>query len=124
MRYIVKESNLKKLVWGELNKLVDPKKIEYMFALGLKPDGSEYEDNTRVEFYLDPNYDETIFRYYDKGSFDTPNFDDMLPILQIDDDSLINKLNSIFGNTEIWEPILKRWFEVEVGWEVKTIWGI
>jgi len=81
---------------------------------------TEYVDESRTIFYYGSEFDDdVVFRYYDKGYFDTgTDLDEKSPLLSVDSEYEL-KLNGYFG--DMWHEPLKKWFEQNFGMHVKTI---
>jgi hypothetical protein len=122
MKYIIAESRLENIVIEYLNGMFDVSNVNYTNPIEYNHDTrEEYEDETRVEFYLGDYEDgeTTIFKWYDCGYFNPgSSAQDICPTVVIEhpyDDRLI----AYFGDK--WEEPFKKWFTENFDLPVKTV---
>ena len=122
MKYIIAESRLDKVVTEYLNEIFPLDDVNYLNPIEYNDDTrEEYEDETRVEFYLGDYEDgeTTIFKWYDCGYFNPgSSAQDICPTVVIEhpyDDRLI----AYFGDK--WEEPFKKWFTENFDLPVKTV---
>lgn len=121
MRYIITESKLEQVITDYLNDLFPLDNVNYTNPNEYDDEtGEDYDDDTRVEFYLGDYEDEdTIFKWYDCEYFypDSPA-QTICPIVVIEhpyDDRLIAYFN------DKWEEPFKKWFTENFDLPVKTV---
>jgi hypothetical protein len=122
MKYIIAESRLENIVIEYLNGMFDVSNVNYTNPIEYNYDTrEEYEDETRVEFYLGDYEDgeTTIFKWYDCGYFNPgSSAQDICPTVVIEhpyDDRLI----AYFGDK--WEEPFKKWFTENFDLPIKTV---
>jgi 3'-phosphoadenosine 5'-phosphosulfate sulfotransferase (PAPS reductase)/FAD synthetase len=122
MKYIIAESRLENIVIEYLNGMFDVSDVNSTNPIEYNHDTrEEYEDETRVEFYLGDYEDgeTTIFKWYDCKYFypDSPA-QNICPKVVVEhpyDDTLI----AYFGDK--WEVPFKKWFTENFNLPVKTV---
>jgi 3'-phosphoadenosine 5'-phosphosulfate sulfotransferase (PAPS reductase)/FAD synthetase len=122
MKYIIAESRLDKVVTEYLNEIFPLDDVNYLNPIEYNDDTrEEYEDETRVEFYLGDYEDgeTTIFKWYDCKYFypDSP-VQNICPTVVVEhpyDDTLI----AYFSDK--WEEPFKKWFTENFNLPVKTV---
>jgi len=122
MKYIIAESRLENIVIEYLNGMFDVSNINSMNPYEYDDEtGAEYEDDSRVLFYLGDyeDSDNYIFKWYDCGYFNPgSSAQDICPTVVIEhpyDDRLI----AYFGDK--WEEPFKKWFTENFDLPVKTV---
>lgn len=121
MKYIITESRLESAIMEYLNKtfpldnvyFTNPTEYDY-------ETGENYDDDTRVEFYLgDYENEDTIFRWYDCEYFyENSDPKERCPIVTVEH-PYDNTLDGFFGNR--WEEPFKKWFTENFDLPVKTV---
>ena len=121
MKYIITESRLESAIMEYLNKtfpldnvyFTNPTEYDY-------ETGENYDDDTRVEFYLgDYENEDTIFRWYDCEYFyENSDPRERCPIVTVEH-PYDNTLDGFFGNR--WEEPFKKWFTENFDLPVKTV---
>ena len=121
MKYIITESRLDDVVIEYLNGMFDVSNVHSTNPTEYDDEtGENYDDDTRVEFYLGDYEDEnTIFKWYDCEYFypDSPA-QNICPTVVVEhpyDDRLIG----LFNNK--WEEPFKKWFTENFNLPVKTV---
>lgn len=122
MKYIITESRLDKVVTEYLNEIFPLDDVNYLNPIEYNDDTrEEYEDETRVEFYLGDYEDgeTTIFKWYDCKYFypDSP-VQNICPTVVVEhpyDDTLI----AYFSDK--WEEPFKKWFTENFNLPVNTV---
>jgi hypothetical protein len=122
MKYIIAESRLDKVVTEYLNEIFPLDDVNYLNPIEYNDDTrEEYEDETRVEFYLGDYEDgeTTIFKWYDCKYFypDSP-VQNICPTVVVEhpyDDTLI----AYFSDK--WEEPFKKWFTENFNLPVNTV---
>ncbi len=121
MKYIITESRLDQIVTEYLNELFPLDDVHYTNPNEYDDEtGEDYDDDTRVEFYLGDYEDEnTIFKWYDCEYF-YPNSDaqTICPTVVVEhpyDDTLL----AYFSDK--WEEPFKKWFTENFNLPVKTV---
>lgn len=123
MKYIISESKLESAIFDYLDKLFDVDEISLMMPLEYDEDtDQEWEDNTRIEFYLgdyDEETEDTCFRWYDCEYFkpDSPARN-ICPTVSVEL-YYENLLNSYFG--DLWREPFRKWFIENFELPVKTV---
>jgi hypothetical protein len=123
MKYIIAESRLENIVIEYLNGMFDVNNINSMNPYEYDNEtGEEYDDDTRVEFYLGDHENGMIvdiFKWYDCMYFyHDSSAQDICPTVVIEhpyDDKLI----AYFGDK--WEEPFKKWFTENFDLPVKTV---
>lgn len=121
MKYIITESRLESAIMEYLNKVFPLDNVfstsptEYDYETG-----ENYDDDTRVEFYLgDYENEDTIFRWYDCEYFyENSDPRERCPIVTVEH-PYDNTLDGFFGNR--WEEPFKKWFTKNFDLPVKTV---
>ena len=121
MKYIITESRLESAIMEYLNKtfpldnvyFTNPTEYDY-------ETGENYDDDTRVEFYLgDYENEDTIFRWYDCEYFyENSDPRERCPIVTVEH-PYDNTLDGFFGNR--WEEPFKKWFTKNFDLPIKTV---
>jgi hypothetical protein len=119
----LKESRRDTVITNHFDELFNVAEMNWRHPYEMDDDAdeyTEYEDESRTIFYYGSEFDDDIvFRYYDKGYFDTgTDLDEKSPLLSIEDEYK-SVLDGYFGN--MWHEPLKKWFEQNFGMHVKTI---
>ena len=121
MKYIITESRLDDIVIEYLNGMFDVSNVRSTNPTEYDDEtGENYDDDTRVEFYLGDYEDEnTIFKWYDCGYFypDSPA-QNICPTVVVEhpyDDRLIALFN------DKWEEPFKKWFTENFDLPIKTV---
>ena len=121
MKYIITESRLDDIVIEYLNGMFDVSNVRSTNPTEYNDEtGENYDDDTRVEFYLGDYEDEnTIFKWYDCGYFypDSPA-QNICPTVVVEhpyDDRLIALFN------DKWEEPFKKWFTENFDLPIKTV---
>lgn len=116
MKYIIKESQISKLIWEYLNENFSNMNSFYHV------DDYGNEDDCAEVFYKgdfkdDSDYELRVYRecFWDEDNLTQRN---LSPILEVGD-VFFDRLNAYFG--EIWIPIMKEWFKANYGEDIKTI---
>ena len=121
MKYIITESRLDDIVIEYLNGMFDVSNVRSTNPTEYNDEtGENYDDDTRVEFYLGDYEDEnTIFKWYDCGYFypDSPaqNICPTVVVEHPQDDRLIALFN------DKWEEPFKKWFTENFDLPIKTV---
>ena len=121
MKYIITESRLESAIMEYLNKVFPSDNVyftnptEYDYETG-----ENYDDDTRVEFYLgDYENEDTIFRWYDCEYFyENSDPRERCPMVTVEH-PYDNTLDGFFGNR--WEEPFKKWFTENFDLPVKTV---
>lgn len=121
MKYIITESRLESTIVEYLNKVFPLDNVfstsptEYDYETG-----ENYDDDTRVEFYLgDYENEDTVFRWYACEYFyENSDPRERCPIVTIEH-PYDNNLDGFFGNK--WEEPFKKWFTKNFDLPVKTV---
>ena len=121
MKYIITESRLDDIVIEYLNGMFDVSDVHSTNPTEYDNEtGENYDDDTRVEFYLGDYEDEnTIFKWYDCEYFypDSPA-QNICPTVVVEhpyDDRLIALFN------DKWEEPFKKWFTENFDLPIKTV---
>ena len=122
MKYIIAESKLDKVIINYLDELFEVDNINSINPYEYDDEtGEEYDDDSRVEFYIGDyeDGDNDIFKWYDSEYFDEGSEPKKrCPLVVIEhpyDDTLIG----YFGDK--WEEPFKRWFYDNFDLPVKTV---
>jgi hypothetical protein len=123
MKYIIAESRLENIVIEYLNGMFDVNNINSMNPYEYDNEtGEEYDDDTRVEFYLGDHENGMIvdiFKWYDCMYFyPDSSAQDICPTVVIEH-PYDNKLIAYFGDK--WEEPFKKWFTENFNLPVKTV---
>lgn len=125
MDYIVGQSQLDELIKKQLYVMFDVDNIHSTSPYEYNDDtGEEYEDSTRIEFYVgDYGDEETVFYWYDKGYWgqDSESYNGYKtksPMVDIEE-PYRGRLNGLFGN--MWYKPFKEWFKENFDVQVKTV---
>jgi hypothetical protein len=121
MKYIITESRLDKVVTEYLNELFPLYDVHYTNPNEYDDEtGEEYDDDTRVEFYLgDYDEDEYIFKWYDTEYFNKgAEIRKRCPLVHLDE-QYSTSLNGFFGDK--WIEPFKVWFTSNFNLPVKTV---
>jgi len=123
MKIIITENqlnNIEQHIYDYINELYDVDNINYVEQELYDFDVREYIMSDDINFYNGDYSDgETIFILYKKG-YERMRDGKILegPVLFIEDEDKIELLNQ-FG--DLWEPVFKKWFKDNFGYEFKTI---
>lgn len=109
MKYIISESRLEETILNYFDELFDIDDVNWTHPYDEFDDGTEGEDENRIEFYKgDYSEEDTIFRYYKCDYFATySEARENCPMLQVERD-YENTLDSYFGDN--WREPFKKWF--------------
>ena len=121
MKYIITESRLEETITNYLDELFDVDNINYTVPYEYNDDtGEEYDDDTRMEFYIgDYGDDDTCFRYYFCEYFDEGSeARELCPIVNVEF-PYDERLNAYFGDK--WVGPFKKWFYKNFDLPVKTV---
>lgn len=132
MKYILKESQLNEDANKELGAAIkkqlyvifDVDTINWGYPYDYNDEtGEEYEDTTRIEFYLGDYGEDIIFFWYDKGYWgENPDnyigYTSKSPLVEIEE-PFHSRLNNLFGN--LWYKPFKEWFEENFHVPVKSV---
>jgi len=121
MKYIITESRLEETITNYLEELFDVDNINYTVPYEYNDDtGEEYDDDTRMEFYIgDYGDDDTCFRYYFCEYFDEGSeARELCPIVNVEF-PYDERLNAYFGDK--WVGPFKKWFYKNFDLPVKTV---
>jgi hypothetical protein len=121
MKYVITESKLDQIIINYLNELFPLDNVHYTNPTEYDDEtGENYDDDTRVEFYLGDYEDEnTIFRWYDCEYFyPESHAQTICPTVVVEhpyDDTLLSYFN------DKWEEPFKKWFTENFNLPVKTV---
>ena len=122
MKVLITESQLDTYVFKTLDEMFPEDEVHYVAPYEYDDEtGAEYEDDSRVLFYLGDyeDGDNDIFKWYDCGYFNPgSSAQDICPTVVIEhpyDDRLI----AYFGDK--WEEPFKKWFTKNFDLPVKTV---
>lgn len=122
MKYIIAESKLDQVIINYLNELFPLDNVHHTNPTEYDDEtGENYDDDTRVEFYLGDyeDGDNDIFKWYDCEYFyEDSDPRNRCPLVVIDhpyDDTL----TGYFGDK--WEEPFKKWFTENFNLPVKTV---
>jgi hypothetical protein len=122
MKYIITESKLDQVITDYLNELFPLDDVHYINPNEYDDEtGEEYEDDTRVGFYLG-NYedgDNDIFKWYDCKYFDEGSEPKNHCPLVIIEHPYDDRLTSYFNDK--WEEPFKKWFTENFDLPIKTV---
>ena len=109
MKYIISESKLEKTIINYFDEIFPVDEIYSTHPYDEFDDGTEGEDENRIEFYKGDYGDEdTVFRYYLCDYFATySEARQNCPMLQVERD-YENTLDAYFGDS--WREPFKKWF--------------
>jgi len=121
MKYIITESKLDQVITDYLNELFPLDNVHYTNPNEYDDEtGEDYDDDTRVEFYLgDYEEENTIFRWYACEYFYPDSYAQTIcPTVVVEhpyDDRLIAYFN------DKWEESFKKWFTENFDLPIKTV---
>jgi len=122
MKYVITESKLEQTIINYLDELFDVDNINSLNPYEYDDEtGEEYDDDTRVEFYIGDyeDGDNDIFKWYDCEYF----YEDSEPRnrcpLVVIEHPYDNTLVGYFGDK--WEGPFKKWFKENFDLPVKTV---
>ena len=121
MRYIITESKLDQIITDYLNDLFSLDNVHHTNPTEYDDEtGENYDDDTRVEFYLgDYENEDTIFKWYDCEYFYPDSQAQTICPTVVVEHPYDDRLIAYFGDK--WEEPFKKWFTENFDLPVKTV---
>lgn len=122
MKIVITESKIDDAIYKYIDSIIDVDDIRWSH-----PDSVDDDDNgdeSVIDYFWGGGYSNTdlIFSYYTPEYYKDPSsisFRKEAPILELSDNDLFEKLDSLFGNR--WDKPFIKWFENTFGLPVKTL---
>lgn len=121
MKVIITESKLNDAITKYLDGMFDVDDINWTYPEEYDDEGSHYEDETRIQFYIGDydGEDEACFRWYDCEYFNPGSHArDICPTVVVEH-PYVRTLNGYFG--DLWYEPFKNWFTKNFKLPVKTV---
>jgi hypothetical protein len=123
MKYVITESKLNQVITDYLNEIFPLDNVHYTNPTDYDDEtGENYDDDTRVEFYLGEEYEDgetTIFKWYDCKYFYPDSHAQTICPKVVVEHPYDDRLLAYFSDK--WEEPFKKWFTENFNLPVKTV---